>query len=165
MRVSAVVAASENNVIGKDGGLPWHVSSDLKLFRELTMGKPMIMGRGTWESLPKKPLPGRRNIVITRNPDYVAEGAEVAGSVDEALSMCAGEAEVSIIGGGEVYARAMDRTDRIYLTRIHLQVEGDTFLPDLPDGEWQEVERRSLAKGERDDAASTLIVLDRVKHD
>lgn len=165
MRVSAVVAASENNVIGKDGGLPWHVSSDLRLFKQITMGKPVIMGRRTWESLPRKPLPGRRNIVITRNQDYEAEGAEIVGSVDEALAACQGEEEVSIIGGGQVYERAMDRTDRIYLTRIHLNVEGDTFLPDLPGKEWQEVERREFDKGEKDDAAFTLVVLDRVKHD
>jgi dihydrofolate reductase len=165
MRVSAVVAASENNVIGKDGGLPWHVSSDLKLFKQITMGKPVIMGRRTWESLPRKPLPGRRNIVITRNRDYEAEGAEIVGSVDEALAACQGEDEVSIIGGGQVYERAMDRTDRIYLTRIHLKVDGDTFLPDLPESEWQEVSRSEHPKGERDDAAFTLIVLDRVEHD
>lgn len=165
MRVSAVVAASRNNVIGKDGGLPWHVSSDLKLFKEITMGKPVIMGRHTWESLPKKPLPGRRNIVITRNADYQAEGAEIVGSVDEALAACAGEEEVSIIGGGQVYERAMDRTDRIYLTRIDLEVEGDTYLPELPDSEWREVSRSEHPKGERDDAAFALIVLDRVKHD
>ena len=164
MRVSAVVAASRNNVIGKDGGLPWHVSSDLKLFKEITMGKPVIMGRRTWESLPKKPLPGRRNIVITRNADYQADGAQIVGSVDEALAACAGEEEVSIIGGGQVYERAMDRTNRIYLTRIDLEVEGDTYLPELPDVEWREVSRSDYPKGERDDAAFTLIVLDRVKH-
>lgn len=162
MRVSAVVAASENGVIGCDGGLPWHVSSDLKLFKEITLGKPIIMGRRTWQSLPRKPLPGRRNIVITRQQDFSADGAELAHSVDEALALCAGEAEVSIIGGGQIYADAMSRTDRIYLTRIHLEVDGDTFLPELKEGEWQEVERRSFAKGERDDAAFTLIVMDRV---
>jgi dihydrofolate reductase len=163
MRVSAVVAASENDVIGCDGGLPWHVSSDLKLFKEITLGKPVIMGRKTWESLPKKPLPGRRNIVITRNGDYGAEGAEVAHSVAGALALCEGEAEVSVIGGGQVYADAMGRTDRVYLTRIHMSVEGDTFLPAMPGSEWREVERREFEKGERDDAAFTLIVLDRVK--
>ncbi len=165
MRVSAVVAASQNGVIGKDGGLPWHVSSDLKLFKEITLGKPVIMGRRTWESLPKKPLPGRRNIVITRNRDYVAEGADIARSVDEALSLCHGETEVSIIGGGQIYADVMDRIDRIYLTRIHLDVEGDTFLPDMPENEWREVERREFEKGPRDDAAFSLIVYDRVKHE
>jgi dihydrofolate reductase len=163
MRVSAVVAASENNVIGCDGGLPWHVSSDLKLFKEITLGKPVIMGRRTWEGLPRKPLPGRRNIVVTRQADYDAEGAELAGSVDAALALCADGAEVSIIGGGQVYAEAMDRTDRVYLTRIHMSVEGDTFLPEMPDDEWREVERREFEKGERDDAAFTLIVFDRVK--
>lgn len=163
MRVSAVVAASDNNVIGKDGGLPWHVSSDLKLFKEITLGKPVIMGRRTWESLPRRPLPGRRNIVITRNSDYEAEGAELARSVDEALSLCAGEDEVSIIGGGQVYAEAMVRTDRVYLTRIHMTVEGDTYLPEMPEDEWREVERREFEKGERDDAAFTLVVLDRIR--
>ncbi len=162
MRVSAVVAASENGVIGREGGLPWHVSSDLKLFKEITLGKPVIMGRRTWVSLPRKPLPGRRNIVITRQADLVAEGAEVVHSVDEALAVCAGEADVSIIGGGQVYAEAMSRTDRIYLTRIHLEVDGDTFLPELKASEWHEVERRRFAGGERDDAAFTLIVMDRV---
>ena len=162
MRVSAVVAASENGVIGREGGLPWHVSSDLKLFKEITLGKPVIMGRRTWESLPRKPLPGRRNIVITRQADFVAEGAELVHSVDEALAVCAGEADVSIIGGGQVYAEAMSRTDRIYLTRIHLEVDGDTFLPELKASEWHEVERRRFARGERDDAAFTLIVMDRV---
>lgn len=162
MQVCAVVAASENGVIGREGGLPWHVSSDLKLFKEITLGKPVIMGRRTWESLPRKPLPGRRNIVITRQADFVAEGAELVHSVDEALAVCAGEADVSIIGGGQVYAEAMSRTDRIYLTRIHLEVDGDTFLPDLNEDEWREVERREFARGERDDADFTLIVLDRV---
>jgi dihydrofolate reductase len=162
MRVSAVVAASENGVIGREGGLPWHVSSDLKLFKEITLGKPVIMGRRTWESLPRKPLPGRRNIVITRRADFVAESAELVHSVDEALAVCAGEAEVSIIGGGQVYAEAMSRTDRIYLTRIHLEVDGDTFLPELKANEWHEVERRRFARGERDDAEFTLIVMDRM---
>ena len=162
MRVSAVVAASENGVIGREGGLPWHVSSDLKLFKEITLGKPVIMGRRTWESLPRQPLPGRRNIVITRRADFVAESAELVHSVDEALAVCAGEAEVSIIGGGQVYAEAMSRTDRIYLTRIHLDVDGDTFLPELKASEWHEVERRRFARGERDDAEFTLIVMDRM---
>lgn len=162
MRISAVVAASENDVIGRDGGLPWHVSSDLKLFKEITIGKPIIMGRRTWDSLPRKPLPGRRNIVISRQTDFSADGAELAHSVDEALALCAGETEVSIIGGGQVYAAALDRTTRIYLTRVHMEVEGDTFLPALKDGEWKEVERRTFPRGERDDAAFTLIVLDRV---
>lgn len=163
MKVSAVVAASENGIIGRDGGLPWHVSSDLKLFKEITLGKPVIMGRRTWESLPRKPLPGRRNVVITRNKTYKAEGAEVAASIDEALALCAGEEEVSIIGGGQVYADAMGRTDRVYLTRIHMSVDGDTYLPEMPDDEWREVERRVFDKGEKDDAAFTLIVYDRVR--
>lgn len=162
MRVSAVVAASENDVIGRDGGLPWHLSSDLKLFKEITFGKPIVMGRRTWESLPNRPLPGRRNIVVSRQTDFSDDGAELAHSIDEALALCAGEAEVYIIGGGQIYADAMDRTNRIYLTRVHLQAEGDTFLPALDEGEWLEIERRSFPKGDRDDAAFTLTVMDRV---
>ena len=161
MRVSLVVAAAENDVIGRDGGLPWHVSSDLKLFKAITMGKPMIMGRRTWESLPRKPLPGRRNIVITRQAGYAAEGAELVGAFSEAMELCAGEAEVSVIGGGQVYREAMPVADRIYLTRIHLEVDGDTFLPKIAPGEWREVERTDYPRGERDDASFSLIVLDR----
>ena len=101
--------------------------------------------------------------MITRNSDYDAEGTELARSVDEALSLCAGEDEVSIIGGGQVYAEAMVRTDRVYLTRIHMTVEGDTYLPEMPEDEWREVERREFEKGERDDAAFTLVVLDRIR--
>ena len=92
--ISFVVAVSKNGVIGRDGGLPWHISSDLKRFKEITMGKPVIMGRKTWESLPRRPLPGRRNIVITRQPGYVAEGADVVQSIGESLALCAQEPEV-----------------------------------------------------------------------
>jgi dihydrofolate reductase len=162
MWVSAVVAASENNVIGRDGGLPWYLPSDLRLFKEITLGKPVIMGRKTWDSLPRQPLPGRRNIVITRQTNFAGNGAEVARSVGEALALCAGEPEICIIGGGQVYDEALSSINRVYLTRVHMDADGDTYLPDLADADWQEVERRTFPKGERDDAPFTLIVLDRV---
>ena len=122
-----VVARAENGVIGKDGGLPWHLPGDLKRFKALTMGTPMIMGRRTFESLPKL-LPGRRHIVVTRDRNWAAEGAEVAHHVEDALAL-AGEGQVSVIGGAEIFRLFADRADRIELTEVHGAVEGDTFLP------------------------------------
>ncbi len=160
--ISFVVAVSRNGVIGREGGLPWHISSDLKRFKEITMGKPVIMGRKTWDSLPKRPLPGRRNIVITRQPDVRAEGAEVVASPEEALALCAGEAELAVIGGGEVYKLFWPHVDRLYLTEVDLDVEGDTHFPAPDPSEWREVAREVHPKGERDSASFTLRTLDRM---
>jgi len=137
-RLALVVAMSDNRVIGKDGKLPWRLPEDMKWFREITMGKPCIMGRKTWESLPKRPLPGRTNIVVTRDAAYGAEGAIVAASLDEAIDAAAREApgEIAIIGGAQIYVEALARTDRIYLTRVHETVEGDAFFPALDDAQW-----------------------------
>ena len=133
-----VVARAENGIIGRDGGLPWHLPEDLKRFKALTMGTPMIMGRKTFESLPKL-LPGRRHIVITRNPGWTAGGAEVAGDAETALAL-AGEGRVSVIGGAEIFRMFADRADRIELTEVHGAPEGDTFMP--PFGtEWREAAR------------------------
>lgn len=162
-RVNMVVAVSRNGVIGRDGGLPWHIPSDLKTFKAITMGHPIIMGRRTWDGLPRKPLPGRRNIVITRRSDFHPAGAEVAGSPSDALALCAGAAEVSVIGGGEIYRQFMDRADRIYLTEVDLEVAGDTYFPEPPSAEWQEVSRETHPKGDRDTAGFVLRILDRVK--
>jgi dihydrofolate reductase len=160
--ISFVVAVSRNGVIGREGGLPWHISSDLKRFKEITMGKPVIMGRKTWDSLPRKPLPGRRNIVITRQPDFAAEGAEVVATPEAALGLCAGAPEVAVIGGGEVYRLFWPMVDRLYLTEVDLEVEGDTHFPDLDPAQWREVAREVHPRGERDSAAFTLRVLDRM---
>jgi dihydrofolate reductase len=160
--ISFVVAVARNGVIGREGGLPWHISSDLKRFKEITMGKPVIMGRKTWDSLPRKPLPGRRNIVITRQPDFPAEGAEVVATPEEALSLCAGAPEVAVIGGGEVYRLFWPMVDRLYLTEVDLEVEGDTHFPALDPAEWREVAREVHPRSERDSAAFTLRVLDRM---
>jgi dihydrofolate reductase len=168
--VTFVVAVARNGVIGKDGGLPWRVSSDLKLFKRLTMGKPVIMGRNTWDSLPVKPLPGRPNIVITRRKDFSPAGARIVHSLDEALSLGrtlakeAGADEVAVIGGGEVFAEALRRNlvSRLYWTEIDLAPEGDITMPPLAPDAWREVSRQSHPKGERDDAAFTLITLERV---
>jgi dihydrofolate reductase len=160
--ISFVVAVARNGVIGREGGLPWHVSSDLKRFKEITLGKPVIMGRKTWESLPRKPLPGRRNIVLTRQHGFTATGAEVAQTPEDALKLVGDAPEVMVIGGGEVYRLFWPHVGRIYLTEVDLAVEGDTHFPVLDPAEWREVARETHAKGERDSAGFTLRTLDRM---
>ncbi len=161
--ISFVVAVAQNGVIGREGGLPWHISSDLKRFKEITMGKPVVMGRKTWESLPRKPLPGRHNIIITKQKGYVAEGAGVAASPEAALLMVPDAPEVAVIGGGEIYSLFWPMVDRLYLTEVDLAVEGDTFFPAVDPAEWREVSREVYPKGERDSAGFTLRILDRLR--
>jgi dihydrofolate reductase len=162
MIVAFVVAVAKNGVIGRDGGLPWHIPSDLRRFRAITMGKPVIMGRKTWEGLPRKPLPGRRNIIVTRSPGYRAEGADVVTSAEEALALCAGEAEVSVIGGGEIYRLFWPVVTRLYLTEVDMDVDGDTHFPAIDPGEWDEVSRAWHPAEPGDSAGFTLRVLDRL---
>jgi dihydrofolate reductase len=162
-RIALVVAVSRNGVIGRDGGLPWHISSDLKRFKSITMGKPVIMGRKTWESLPKRPLVGRPNIVITRQIDYHAEGATVVADVEAAIAAAGEVAEIAIIGGGEIYRLVFPVADRIYLTEVDLDVGGDTRFPRLSSEEWQETARERHEAGPNDSAAFTLRTLDRLK--
>jgi dihydrofolate reductase len=142
-RVALVVAVARNGVIGKDGGLPWRVPGELKRFKELTLGKPVIMGRKTWESLPNKPLPGRQNIVVTRQADYKAAGADVAGSVAEALEKAGAAPEVCIIGGAEIYGRSLPLASRIYLSEIPLEPVGDAYFPRLDMAVWRETGREA----------------------
>ncbi len=160
-RIAFVVAVSRNGVIGRDGGLPWHLSSDLKLFKAITLGKPIIMGRKTWESLPRKPLPGRVNIVITRKPDFSAEGAIVVHTVDAALAAAGDAEEIAIIGGGEIYDLFFARADRIYRTDVDLHVKGDTVFPALSPKEWRETRSETFPQGPNDSAGFTLRVFDR----
>jgi dihydrofolate reductase len=140
-RIALVVAVARNGVIGRDGRLPWRVPGELKRFKELTMGKPVIMGRKTWESLPNKPLPGRHNIVVTRQADYKAPGADVAGSVAEALEVTGDAPEICIIGGAEIYERSLPLASRIYLSEIPLEPEGDAHFPRLDMAAWRETGR------------------------
>jgi dihydrofolate reductase len=137
--VTLVVARAENGVIGRDGTLPWHIPADLKHFKAVTLGTPMIMGRKTFESLPGL-LPGRRHIVLTRDPNWRAESAEVAGTVAEALT-AAGESRVSVIGGAEIFRLFEDEATVVELTEVHADIEGDIVMPAFDTALWQEVSR------------------------
>jgi dihydrofolate reductase len=163
-RIALVVAVARNGVIGQGGALPWHIPSDLKRFKTITLGKPVIMGRKTWESLKLRPLPGRLNIVITRQTGYRAEGAEVATGARDALRIANAEQpeEICVIGGGEIYGAFLPLASRIYLTEVDLEPAGDTVFPNLNPKEWQEVAREVHARSDRDDAGFVLRTLDRI---
>lgn len=145
MIVSLVLAMAENGVIGKNGALPWQIPEDMRHFKALTMGKPCIMGRKTWDSLPKKPLPGRANIVVTRDRDFRGEGAIVAHSFDDALARADNAEEIAIIGGAEIYAAALSRATRIYLTEVHAAFDGDASMPPFDRAIWRETSRENHA--------------------
>ncbi len=155
--IEMVVAVARGGIIGRDGGLPWHIPSELKRFKQITMGKPLIMGRRTWESLPRKPLPGRLNIVITRQPHYQAEGAVVARGKAEAVAAAGRAPEVAVIGGGEVYALFMPEAQRIYLTEVDLAVDGDTRFPQLDPSAWIETGREEVAADVEHDVPAYVI--------
>ena len=159
--ISLVYAISQNGVIGKDGGLPWHVPTDLKHFKEVTLGKPVIMGRKTWESLPKKPLRGRQNIVVSRKSGFFAEGADVATNSEDAVALAGAAPEVCVIGGAELFKLFFPKAGRVYLTRILADVSGDTLMPELPTNEWRVIEHQKHAKGEKDSAAFETFTFER----
>ncbi len=131
-----IAAVAANNVIGKGNTIPWHISADFKHFKELTHGSPVIMGARTWESLPRKPLPGRKNIVLSRHAEFYADGATVVRSLDEALALCQGEGQVSIIGGASVYAESMKIATKLELTRLSRVFDGDTQFPEVDTQFW-----------------------------
>ena len=139
--ITLVVARADNGVIGREGGLPWHLPDDLKHFKAITMGKPMVMGRKTFDSLPRL-LPGRRHIVLTRDPAWRAEGAEPAASIIEAIAR-AGEPSLSVIGGAEIFRLFLPVANRIELTEVHARPEGNTLLPAFDPAEWLPVAREA----------------------
>ena len=143
-----LAAVAKNGVIGARGTLPWRLPEDLKHFKRLTMGHPVIMGRKTWESLPKKPLPGRENIVITRQHGYDAEGASVASSLAGAIALCAGEQTAFVIGGAAIFAESMPLASGIVLTEIERDYEGDVRFPDWDRSQWQETQRERHTSAE-----------------
>ena len=163
MSVSQIVAVGRRNEIGKDGKMPWHLPADLKHFKANTLGKPVLMGRKTLEAI-GRPLPERRNLVLTRDAAFKAAGCETVTSLDAAIQLVTGQPELMVIGGGEVYRLAWARTDRIYLTRIQADVEGaDTFFPDVEDGHWREFSREEHRADAKNPFDYSFLVLERVK--
>ncbi|MES0870549.1 dihydrofolate reductase [Pseudovibrio sp. SCP19] len=164
-QISMISAVAENGVIGANNDMPWSVSTDLKFFRKTTTGKPVIMGRRTFESICTtlgKPLPNRKNIVITRDPSYAYDGVEVVSSLGDALTLANDIAEnddvdeIMIVGGGQIYKEAMPKASTLYITRIHAQPDGDTKFPEIHEDEWELAERTPFDRGEKDSADSSL---------
>ena len=148
MKIALVVAVSQNNVIGRDNQLPWHLPEDLQYFKSVTMGKPILMGRKTFDSI-GRPLPGRKNIVITRDLEWDAEGVEVVHSIDDALTAgtdacaVANSDEIMVIGGAQIYRDCLPIADRLYLTRVEAEIEGDAFFPDIDIKQWQKIAEKT----------------------
>jgi dihydrofolate reductase len=165
--IALVVARARNGVIGRDGRLPWRLRSDLQWFKANTIGKPCIMGRATWEGLPLRPLPGRLNLVLSRNPEFRPKGALVVSNLDEALEIARetavedGVSEVAVIGGAAIFAQALPRARRIYLTEVEAEPQGDTVMPPFDESDFVEVSRESHPAGEKDDYPFTFRVLER----
>nr|WP_314084794.1 dihydrofolate reductase [uncultured Shinella sp.] len=162
VKIVLVVAVAKNGVIGRDGDLPWRLPSDLKRFKQLTLGKPVLMGRKTWDSI-GRPLPGRPNIVITRDNTFSAPGAEVVSSLDEGLVSARREAEklgvdeVCVIGGGQIYAQVFDRADILHVTHVEAYVEGDTRFPDINPTVFEKVVEEPIPQGEKDSHAMRFV--------
>ena len=162
--ISIIVAASTNNVIGVRGELPWKISDDLKRFKKLTMGKPIVMGRLTWESI-GRPLPGRQNIVITRQADFSAEGCDVFDSPVAALDIAGNAEEVMIIGGGQIYDLFLPKAGRLYVTRVHTEIDGDAFFPAIEADSWELVDREAFAASAANEFAFEFRTYERVLSD
>lgn len=160
MRVSLIAAMDQDRVIGVDNALPWHLPADLRRFRQLTLGKPVLMGRRTHESI-GVPLPERENIIITRDEEYEAEGCTVAHSVDQALRLCEPYPEAMVIGGASLYRQTLACAQRLYLTLVHHRFRGDTFFPVLESDAWKEVERRDFVADARNPFPYSFLLLQR----
>jgi dihydrofolate reductase len=158
--ISLLVAATENGVIGRDNGMPWHLPDDLRRFKALTLGKPVLMGRRTFESI-GRPLPGRTNLVLTRDPDWTAPGVIVVRDLDAAIGAAGAAPELVVAGGAQVYAMALPRASRITLTRIHAVIDGDTRLPDLDPRDWRETARELHPSDARHPYAMSFVTLER----
>ncbi|MCB9421860.1 MAG: type 3 dihydrofolate reductase [Ardenticatenaceae bacterium] len=165
MRLSLIAAMDKNRLIGVNGRIPWHLPDDMKWFREQTMGKPVIMGRKTFESIPIRfrPLPGRHNIVLTRRHDFEAEGVTAVHSVEAALTAAGDVAEVVVIGGAELYAQLLPQADRLFLTLIDAEFEGDAYFPGFDPAQWRETYRQERPADERHDYPFTWLILERLK--
>jgi len=158
--ISIISAMAPNRVIGRNNKLPWHLPADLQHFKQITMGKPMIMGRKTWESLPGL-LPGRPHIVLTRDAGYTAEGAKVAHSLEQALHFADASTEVMIVGGANLYTQALSIAQRLYLTEIDVDVDGDTWFPEFDRKQWREIDREEHGADERNTSDYRFITLEK----
>jgi len=161
MRISIIVAMSENRVIGIENTLPWHLPADLKHFKSLTMGKPIVMGRKTYESI-GRPLPGRTNIVISRDSGYRAEGVTVVRTPEAALQAAGDVEEVMIIGGASFYRQMLPQTDRLYLTLVHQTIDGDAWFPELDDSQWQPLSREDHSPDGKNPWPYSFITMQRI---
>jgi dihydrofolate reductase len=159
--ISLIVAMARNRVIGADGRIPWHLPNELKLFKSLTMGHHIVMGRRTYESIGRL-LPGRTTVIVTRQHDYNVPGAIVAHSVEEALAVCAGDDEIFVIGGAELFRDTLPIADRLYLTVVDAEPKGDTFMPDFEAGKWREVKTESFAPDTRHAYGYRFSILERL---
>jgi dihydrofolate reductase len=166
MKISLIVAMSQNRVIGRQNQMPWHLPAELKYFKQVTMGKPVVMGRNTFESI-GKPLPGRANIIVTRNAEYDADGVSVVNSVQDALDLADqlnehdANAEVMVIGGAQIFVETLPVADRLYLTEVHAIVDGDVFFPQFPREQWRLVSREDYAADAKNPYSYSVLVLDR----
>lgn len=166
MNLAIIVAQAKNRVIGINNKLPWHLPEDLRYFKQVTMGKPIIMGRNTYESI-GRPLPGRTNIVISRQPDYSPAGVKVVASLElaielaESIALIDGAQEAMVIGGAQIYAQALDRADRLYLTEVDAEIEGDAWFPEFSRDKWAEVGREDFQAEGPNPYNYSFIVLDR----
>ncbi|WP_375621349.1 MULTISPECIES: dihydrofolate reductase [unclassified Bartonella] len=164
--ICLIAAVAENGVIGREGVMPWHLSTDLQRFKALTLGKPIVMGRKTWDSI-GRPLPGRTNIVITRDCTFCAEGAVVAHSLSQACSLATNVAsqndveEIFIIGGGEIFQQGLHMADKIFLTEVLASIEGDSFFPVFDKEKWTIVQTQDIPKGDKDSHPTRFVVYER----
>lgn len=161
MIISIIVAMNNKGVIGHEGDLPWRLSADLKHFKAITMGKPLIMGRKTHESI-GRPLPGRKNIVVTHSEEFKAEGCVIVHSLDNAFQAAGDADEVMIMGGSGIYDQSLARADRVYLTEVHADVKGDVYFPEFDKGEWKELGREEHTADEKNEFDYSFVVLERV---
>lgn len=166
MKLALIWAMSNNRTIGRNNALPWHLPEDMKYFKRVTMGKPIIMGRKTWESI-GRPLPGRTNIVITRDRNFHADGIKIVHTLDEAIALAEkisfidGAEEVVVIGGAEIYALSLPKSDRLYMTQVHADVEGDAHFPEFNINEWREIARENHNSSETNPYPYSFLILER----
>ena len=161
MKLSLIVAMDRNGVIGANGDLPWHISADLQNFKKITMGKPIVMGRKTHESI-GRPLPGRENIILTRDKNFHAEGCTVLQSLDEIYDHYKDINEIIITGGSEIYLHTLGKVSRLYLTEVDTEIEGDTFFPEFDRDEWKEISRKDFKADEKNEFDYSFVILERV---